>query len=62
MHTNNFNTAPILANLKIKQLNEMQQAVMEAAITSNELIVLGNTGTGKTLAFLLPFCSSLIPM
>lgn len=61
MNNVSFNTAPLLANLKIKELNEMQQAVIEAARTQNELIVLANTGTGKTLAFLLPVLEQLNP-
>jgi superfamily II DNA/RNA helicase len=61
MNNVSFNTAPILANLKIKELNEMQLAVIEAATTQNELIVLANTGTGKTLSFLLPVLQQLNP-
>jgi superfamily II DNA/RNA helicase len=61
MNNVSFNTAPLLANLKIKELNEMQQAVIAAAHTQNELIVLANTGTGKTLAFLLPVLEHLNP-
>lgn len=43
----------ILAQVGIEQLNEMQQAVLDAE-TSKDLVLLSPTGSGKTLAFLLP--------
>ena len=51
----------ILANLKIEALNEMQQAVLEAAETrkGQDMVLLSPTGSGKTLAFLLPILSFL---
>lgn len=51
----------VLANLKIKELNVMQQAVLEAAGEHKELLVLANTGSGKTLGFLLPILQRLQP-
>lgn len=51
----------ILLNLKIKQLNPMQQASVEAWKEGNDLILLSPTGTGKTLAYLFPLVSSLNP-
>ena len=51
----------ILLNLKIKQLNPMQQASVEAWKEGNDLILLSPTGTGKTLAYLFPPVSSLTP-
>ena len=44
----------ILSRLNIEELNPMQQASIEANKTNNNLILLSDTGTGKTLAYLLP--------
>lgn len=49
----------ILPNLKIKALNEMQQASIEAGKSHQDIILLSATGSGKTLAFLLPLLASL---
>ncbi len=45
----------ILAKLKIKELNAMQQAAMQAVGESDhDIVILSATGSGKTLAYLLP--------
>ena len=49
----------ILQKLGIEQLNEMQQAAQQAIYTNNEVVLLSPTGTGKTLAFLLPIIAEL---
>ena len=51
----------ILANLKIEQLNAMQQAAVDVCKEGSDLILLSPTGTGKTLAYLLPLVSLLKP-
>ena len=51
--------AEILAKLGIQQLNPMQLAAKKAIESSNEIILLSPTGTGKTLAFLLPLIQGL---
>jgi superfamily II DNA/RNA helicase len=61
MQANTTNIQPVLESLKIKQLNEMQQAVIAAAQLQDELIVLANTGSGKTLGFLIPVLQLLQP-
>jgi superfamily II DNA/RNA helicase len=43
----------LLQKLKIKALNPMQLDTIATTKTNNEVILLSNTGTGKTLAFLL---------
>lgn len=43
-----------LRNLNIGALNDMQQASLEAIQQSNSVILLSDTGSGKTIAFLLP--------
>lgn len=48
----------ILSRLDIKELNPMQQAFIEASTTNDNIILLSNTGTGKTLAYLL----SVLPL
>ena len=52
-------TTDILENLKIEQLNPMQEAVGGAYGECRSLIVLSPTGSGKTLAFLLPLVQRL---
>lgn len=49
----------VLAALKIGSLNEMQQAAIEAQDKNNDVMLLSPTGTGKTLAFLLPLLMGL---
>ena len=49
----------ILSNLKIDQLNAMQEASIDAWKEGSDLILLSPTGSGKTLAYLLPLVSSL---
>ncbi len=44
----------ILAKLNIYELNEMQQKAISVIGTTENTILLSPTGTGKTLAFLLP--------
>jgi ATP-independent RNA helicase DbpA len=53
----------ILANLKIEALNEMQQAVLEAAETKKEqdMVLLSPYRLGQNLAFLLPVLQLLKP-
>ncbi|MCD8310205.1 MAG: DEAD/DEAH box helicase [Prevotellaceae bacterium] len=50
----------ILRNLKIERLTPMQEAVIDAYLTTRgDLVLLSPTGTGKTLAFLLPLVQTL---
>ena len=51
----------ILAKLNIHQLNPMQEEAITAIKTHTNTILLSPTGTGKTLAFLLPLLDSLDP-
>lgn len=54
-------TQEILLKLGINQLNPMQIAAKNAIQSSNEVVLLSPTGTGKTVAFLLPILESLAP-
>ncbi len=49
----------ILDKLGIKALNPMQIEAQASIISSTEIVLLSPTGTGKTLAFLLPIIASL---
>jgi len=49
----------ILNKLGITNLNEMQHACIDAVANHKEIILLSPTGTGKTLAFLLPLVAKL---
>ncbi len=51
--------ASILQKLKIDALNEMQLATIEASQEGSDIVLLSPTGTGKTLAFLLPLLTGL---
>ncbi|MEE9371680.1 MAG: DEAD/DEAH box helicase [Saprospiraceae bacterium] len=51
----------ILEKLGIKELNEMQKVAKSAIHANDEVVLLSPTGTGKTLAFLLPIIAELDP-
>lgn len=51
----------ILSKLKIEKLNPMQEEAALAIKSASEVILLSPTGTGKTLAFLLPVIAKLSP-
>lgn len=53
------NKAAILQKLGIDALNSMQEETQLAIHSSPEVILLSPTGTGKTLAFLLPIVAEL---
>ncbi len=59
MQNEKYTIERILSNLKIKELNGMQEAAIEAAANSNEVVLLSDTGSGKTLAFLIPVLEGL---
>ncbi len=58
MQTDTTELKRILTNLKIEELNEMQQASLQTK-QNEDVILLSITGSGKTLAFLLPVLQSL---
>src|SRR5690349_17211238 len=61
MSTTTTSVESILAKLKIKSLNEMQLAAIEAIENNNQVQLLSATGSGKTLAFMLPLVKMLNP-
>lgn len=61
MISNQKNQKQILDKLGITALNEMQEAAGLAIESASEVILLSPTGTGKTLAFLLPVIDGLDP-
>lgn len=54
-----MNQQTILDKLGIASLNPMQQEAREVILTHSETILLSPTGTGKTLAYLLPVVEGL---
>ena len=48
-----------LGRLDIEKLNAMQLAALEQCRRSDSMVLLSPTGTGKTLAFLLPLLERL---
>lgn len=51
----------LLQKLGIEELNQMQQEAYQAIAERAEVVLLSPTGTGKTLAFLLPLLDRLDP-
>lgn len=49
----------LLSNLNIKQLNPLQEEVIAKAKFGADLVVLAPTGSGKTIAFLIPVLRNL---
>jgi len=52
--------ARMLAKLKIEVLNPMQKEVLASFKSEKDIILLSPTGTGKTVAYLLPILEKLI--
>ena len=59
MSTGIKNQQAILAKLNIEQLNPMQEEALSTISAQQEIVLLSPTGTGKTLAFLLPIIAQL---
>jgi ATP-dependent RNA helicase DeaD len=59
MKKNNYSTEDILSKLNIASLNEMQMASVEANKKNADIILLSATGSGKTIAFILPIIDLL---
>ncbi len=57
----NKDRAAILQKMGIEKLNGMQEKALETISQHTETILLSPTGTGKTLAFLLPIIEALEP-
>jgi superfamily II DNA/RNA helicase len=55
------NQKSILGKLGIEKLNQMQEEAQLAIHSCPEIVLLSPTGTGKTLAFLLPLIAELNP-
>lgn len=52
----------MLANAGIMRLNDMQQSAVDAVRRGqDDVVILSPTGTGKTLAYLLPIAESIVP-
>ena len=54
-------TAKVLENLKFGSLNEIQNAMISADLKASNIVLLAPTGSGKTVAFLLPLLHQLNP-
>ena len=59
--TSDLQPAQILANLGITALNSMQEAALKAIRQPNDTFLIAPTGSGKTVAFLLPVLELLKP-
>lgn len=56
---NNEIIASALKNLNIESLNEMQQVALGKVLHHKDIVLLSPTGSGKTIAFLLPLLQIL---
>jgi len=54
-------TAKVLENLKFGSLNEIQSAMISNDLKADNIVLLAPTGSGKTVAFLLPLLHHLNP-
>lgn len=61
MNTMKKDEQAILEKLGVKELNEMQIQAREVITKHPEVVLLSPTGTGKTIAFLLPIIAQLDP-
>ena len=61
MESNKIAVEQVLANLKIDKLNDMQLASIEANRKHKDVLLLSATGSGKTIAYLLPILEQLDP-
>lgn len=61
MSSSKKNQKSILEKLGIDELNAMQIEAHSAIHSNNDIILLSPTGTGKTLAFMLPLMAELSP-
>lgn len=55
------NRERMLSKLGIEELNPMQKEVLDSFNSNNDLVLLSPTGTGKTVAFLLPILEKMDP-
>jgi len=61
-HNLNSVYAEFLKNLSITALNPMQETVIERTATSNHVMLVSPTGTGKTLGFLISIVQKFKPV
>ena len=54
MNKNQQQIDSILGSIGFKELNQLQQETLEKSETSKNMMILSQTGSGKTFAFLLP--------
>ena len=59
MSETNDNRERMLTKLRIEKLNPMQKEVLSSDLSTRDLILLSPTGTGKTIAYLLPILEKL---
>ena len=57
----NVPSTNLLLNLGFDEFNEMQVAAQEAILEENNVLLLSPTGSGKTVAFLVPIFEMLLP-
>ena len=61
MNTSLQDTSQLLAKLGVTTLNPMQKHAIAAIQEKPEVVLLSPTGTGKTLAFMVPIIEQIKP-
>lgn len=61
MHKKNTKIEKVLANMGFSSLNEMQKIMLGEYNKNQDFILLSPTGSGKTMAFLLPLSGNINP-
>ena len=59
MDQKNYSVETLLSNLQFDALNEMQTEAIETIEKNDNVILLSSTGSGKTIAFLIPVLQKL---
>jgi superfamily II DNA/RNA helicase len=61
MNEHQAKISKVLSSIGFDSLNSLQEETLEKSVTSKNVLILSQTGSGKTFAFLLPLFLNLDP-
>ena len=61
MNEHQIKISKVLSSIGFDALNSLQEETLEKSVTSKNVLILSQTGSGKTFAFLLPLFLNLDP-